>query len=407
MTTKARFSIGLGLGLAIAAALCVALAIMLVPRITPPDDQLFRLEPVSFDRLPGWSGDDQDAALASLLKSCDRLERLDPGDQYGPGSVARPAVDWIKACGAARRVPTGDTRAARAFFEARFEPFVARVGARQTGLLTGYFEPELRGSLERRAPYLTPLHTRPPDLVNVQLGRFLPSLAGRSITGVVEGRELAPYASRAQIRDGALDGRDLELLWVDDPVAAFFLEVQGSGRVRLEDGTVLRIGYAGKNGRPYTSIGRVLIDRGAIAREDMSLQALRRWLHDNPDQRDAILHHNESYVFFHILDGDGPLGSQGVVLTPGRSLAVDRGVWPMGMPVWIDGVLPPEVAGPDVPLRRLTVAQDTGGAITGALRGDLFWGPGADAERLAGHMKQDASFVVLLPAPPSVPQSGP
>lgn len=381
----------------LAVLFCILLGLLgvgvLAVALVPPPRGL-ALEPVAFGRLDGWAGDDHPAALLSFLKSCDRLERLDPDTLYGRGPAARTGRDWIAACTAARATELGD---ARHFFESRFKAFKAREGRDDRGLLTGYFEPELNASRERRAPYLTPLYVRPPELVTVRLGRFLPELAGRSIMGALDGTELVPFATRADIEDGALARRDLELVWVDDPVAAFFLEVQGSGRVRFRDGEMWRVGYAGKNGQPYTSIGRVLIERGEILPENMSLPALQDWLAANPQEARDVLRQNESYVFFRRLDGDGPLGSQGVVLSPGRSLAVDRTVWPMGMPVWLDGVLPEAVAGTDQPLRRLVVAQDTGGAIRGALRGDLFWGPGERAAALAGHMKERARFVMLLP----------
>lgn len=375
-------------------ALALLVAVLLLPR---PAGVV--LEPVAFASLGDWERDDHEAALASFLKSCEKLGTLDPTAVYGAGPATRSGKDWLDACAAAKTVSAGDD-AARQFFEARFTPYRVHEDGKTKGLLTGYYEPELRGSLTRKPPYLTPLYMRPPDLVTVSLGRFLPDLNGRTIAGAVKDGRLVPFASRADIAGGALDGHDLELLWVDDPVDAFFLEIQGSGRVALDDGQVVRVGYAGKNGRPYTSIGRVLIGRGEVAPEAMSMPALRGWLHGNPDAAEALLHENHSYVFFRLLDGEGPLGSQGVALTPGRSLAVDRQVWPLGMPVWIDGRLPGEVAGPGVPLRRLVVAQDTGGAITGALRGDLFWGPGKRAEALAGHMKDKARFTVLLPGAP-------
>ncbi len=376
-------------------ALALAVAFLLLP---PPTG--LTLAPVAFSRLKGWSQDDQSAALASFVTSCQRLSDLDPRAVYGTGPAARLGQSWIDACRAAQTVPVHNETAARQFFERNFIAYRVRDGEATKGLLTGYYEPELRGSLTRKAPYLTPLYLRPPELVTVPLGKFLPELNGRSIAGKVEDGTLVPFATRGQIDDGALADRNLELLWVDNPVDAFFLEIQGSGRVVLDDGRVIRLGYAGKNGRPYTSIGQALIDRGEIAPDDMSLPALRTWLDDHPDEADDLLRENQAYVFFRRLDGPGPLGSQSVALSPGRSLAVDRGVWPLGMPVWLTGHLPEEIAGPGAALDRLVVAQDTGGAITGALRGDLYWGPGDRARALAGHMKDKARFAVLLPGAP-------
>jgi membrane-bound lytic murein transglycosylase A len=239
-----------------------------------------------------------------------------------------------------------------------------------------------------------PLYRTPPDLVTADLGLFRPAFAGERIAGRVDGTALKPYAKRAEIERGALAGRGLELVWVDDAADAFFLHIQGSGRVTLEDGSVVRVGYAGGNGHAYTAIGRELARRGVMAPEDVSMQSLRAWLANNPDEAQALMEVNDSYVFFRILEGEGPLGSQGVVLTPGRSLAVDARFLPLGAPVWLATTDPVDAARP---LRRLTVAQDTGGAIRGPARADLFWGHGADAAERAGRMRQEGELYLLLP----------
>jgi membrane-bound lytic murein transglycosylase A len=213
---------------------------------------------------------------------------------------------------------------------------------------------------------------------------------------------LRPYENRAAIESGALRGRGLEMLWVDDPVDAFFLQIQGSGRVMLEDGTSLRIGYAGQNGHPYVAIGRELIARGALTREAVSMPAIRDWLRANPQEADAVMNRNPSFVFFRELDGDGPVGAQGVALTPGRSLAVDRSFVPYGVPVWLDAEDP--VDG-EVRVQRLLVAQDTGGAIRGPVRGDVFWGHGPEAEHRAGLMKSRGRYFLLLPKTVTPPAS--
>ena len=210
---------------------------------------------------------------------------------------------------------------------------------------------------------------------------------------MVQGR-LIPYHNRHQIERGALRGRKLELVWVDSAADAFFLHIQGSGRIRLRDGSVLRVGYAGTNGHPYTAIGRDLIARGAILREKMSMQAIRDWMSANPAEGAALMRTNKSYIFFRELTGPGPLGAQGVALTPERSIAVDRSALPLGLPVWLDTTLPDGAA---TPYRRLMVAQDTGGAIKGAVRADVFWGPGARAARMAGAMKSPGRYWFLIP----------
>ncbi len=228
----------------------------------------------------------------------------------------------------------------------------------------------------------------------MDLGDFRENLRGERIAGrVVDGR-LKPMEDRAAISSGALRGRNLELVWVDDPVDAFFLHIQGSGRVVMDDGSVKRVGFDGQNGHPYVAVGRELIARGAMAREQVSMQSIRAWLKANPGEAQALMNANPSYVFFRPLGGEGPEGAQGVVLTPGRSLAVDRNFVPYGVPVWLDAEDPLD---PAARVSRLMVAQDTGGAIRGPVRGDVFWGHGADAEERAGRMRSRGTYWLLLP----------
>ncbi len=277
----------------------------------------------------------------------------------------------------------------RAFIERHFRPIPAG-----EGLLTGYYEPELRGSPQADARFATPLHARPPELVDADLGTFLPDLRGRRIAGVVRDGRLHPFADRASIAAGALAGRGLELLWVDDPVDAFFLQIQGSGRVAMPDGRVVRLGYAGWNGHPYFAVGRALVERGAMALEAVSMQAIRAWMAAaGPVEAAALMRLNPSYIFFRILPElppeAGPPGTLGAPLTPMRSIAVDRTRMALGLPVWIAA----EASG----LRRLTVAQDTGGAIRGAARVDLFTGWGNEAAERAGPLRQPTRVFVLVP----------
>ena len=349
------------------------------------DRPVFRNVP--FSTLPGWSADDHAAALPALLRSCPPMEKR---GVEGFGSTAT----WRAICSEARAITPGDRRAARAFFERNFQP--AEVSGRDgtDGLITGYFEPELRGARKRGGAFTVPLHVRPPDLVAVNLGRFNKDLKGKRIAGRVVKGQLIPYHDRRQIERGALHGKKLELVWVDSAADAFFLHIQGSGRIRLQSGTVMRVGYAGTNGQPYTAIGRELIARGVVPREKMSMQAIRGWMAANPAEGAKLMRTNKSYVFFRTLTGPGPLGAQGVALTPERSIAIDRAILPMGLPVWIDTSLPDATA---TPFRRLMVAQDTGGAIKGAVRADVFWGPGARAARLAGGMKSPGRYWFLRP----------
>ena len=242
--------------------------------------------------------------------------------------------------------------------------------------------------------YKTPLYQRPDDLVMVQLGDFRDHLKGERIAGRVIDGNLKPYEPRAEIVAGQWPHNEEVLVWVDDPVDAFFVQIQGSGVVQLDNGQAMRIGYAGQNGHVYYAIGRELIKRGELTKENVSMQSIRAWLENNPAQADEIMNTNASYVFFRKLDGEGPIGGEGIALTAGRSLAVDRSLLSYGLPVWTDIEAPYEGA---APLRKLMVAQDTGGAIRGAVRGDVFWGYGDHAESVAGSMKSSGQYWILLP----------
>ncbi|MFC3125325.1 murein transglycosylase A [Pseudoroseomonas globiformis] len=323
--------------------------------------------------LPGWGEDRLAEAVPAFVAGC------------------RPARFPEPLCAEAAALPSGDHAAARAFFERRFTLRLAG-----EGLMTGYYEPELRGSATVSPAFPAALHGRPTDLVEVDLGRFADDLKGRRIAGRVEQGRLAPYPDRAAIEAGASPAP--VLLWVDDPAAKFFLQIQGSGRVVLPDGSIRRMGYAAQNGHAYVPIGRLLADRGEIPREQVSMQTILAWLERaGPDRARALMAENPSYVFFREAQAapeQGPRGSQGVPLTPLRSIAVDRTQIPLGHPVWIETQHPLTGAA----IRRLVLAQDTGGAIRGPARADLFWGWGADAAEAAGRMKARATLYVLEPA---------
>ena len=373
-------------------AACAPRAVVPPPAPTPPAPKL-ALAPAAFADLPGWAQDRHAEFLPALARSCARLARLPDDRDLG---LAGRAQDWRAPCAAAARIAPTDHAAARAFLESAFRAFAVRDETNgPEGLFTGYYEPELRGSLTRGGRYTIPLHARPADLVTVDLGEFRPELRGQRVAGSVQNGALRPYAARDRINAGALDGRSDVLVWVDDPVDAFFLEIQGSGRVTLPDGRVLRLGFAAQNGHPYVAIGRTLIERGALTRENVSMQSIRAWLAANPREARAVMETNPSYVFFRVLEGDGPLGSEGVALTPGRSLAVDRTFLPMGVPMWLDAEDPLD---PAARLRRVVMAQDTGGAIRGVVRGDVFWGAGLDAAERAGRMRARGRYWLLLPA---------
>ena len=335
----------------------------------------------SFGDLPGWASDDHAAALKAFLHSCQAIE-------------AREA--WRTICQAARRTNSLSMANARRFFEANFQVFrVTQGDGGDEGLITGYYEPLLHGSRRQSARYRFPLYSVPPDLLTVDLGELYPELKGLRLRGRLDGRRVVPYYSRAQIDRGEPSPAAKVLYWVDDPVELFFLQVQGSGQIRLDTGERVRVGYGDQNGHPYRSIGRYLIDRGDLTIEQASMQGIKAWAQQNPDKLAAVLHHNASYVFFRELAADlpGPLGALGVPVTAGRSLAVDPRFVPLGVPVYLATTWPNS----NRPLQRLMQAQDTGSAIRGAARGDYFWGFGEQAGVQAGRMQQRGRMWVLLP----------
>jgi membrane-bound lytic murein transglycosylase A len=376
----------------VAVALATVFVVSCAPKPKPPDRLTLAAE--SFDRLPGWSADRLGDALTAFRRSCEaRAKRADTA-AVGPDGLAGTASDWRAPCAAALQVDPADDGAIRGFFEQEFVPFRVANNDEREGLFTGYYEAELRGSRRREGGFTTPLLKRPADLVMVELGLFRPAWRGERVAGRVQAGQLKPYDSRAEIEGGSLARRNLELLWVDDPVDAFFLQIQGSGRILLPDGAVVRVGYDGQNGHPYVPIGRVLVERGALPRDAVSMQSIRAWLAAHPDDAASLMAQNPSYVFFREMPGEGPVGAEGVVLTPGRSLAVDRTFLPLGVPLWLDAA---DDAAPDGHLRRLVIAQDTGGAIRGPVRGDLFWGYGKAAAERAGMMKDRGTYYMLLP----------
>lgn len=360
----------------------------------PPAGDRLLLEPATFAALPGWDRDDPREALAAFRRTCAPILRGDPARPLGPDARFGTRADWVPACRAAETLDTGDATAVRGFFAAAFDPWRAYDDRPDDDLFTGYFEPELAGSRTRSDAYPVTLYRKPADLLEVDLGAFREAVKGERSAGRIQGGRFVPYHDRAAIEAGALAGVAEPLIYVADPVDAFFLHIQGSGIVTLPTGERVRVGYDGTNGHVYFAIGRWLIAEGEVPREKMSLQAIRTWLAANPDRRDAVMNRNPSFVFFRELTGDGPLGAAGVALTPGRSLAVDRRHLPLGAPMWVDIAYPTD-AGAE--LRRLMVTQDTGGAIRGPVRGDVFWGAGAPAEALAGPMAAKGRYWLLLP----------
>ena len=350
------------------------------------------LTKVGFADLTDWKADALTGALPALRRSCNRILALDPGKEIGTAAVPMTAGDWRDGCGAL--AAADDDFTIRSALETHFTPMLASNRGVEEGLITGYFEAELQGADAPDETHRYPIYRRPPDHVTADLGVFDEELKGKRIVGRVENGRFVPYPDRGALEQNHLPGKGLELFWAKDRIDVFLLQVQGSGRVILPDGAVRRIGFDGHNGRPYKSIGRVLIDRGELEAHQASWDGIRGWIERNPDKATALLAENPRYIFFREIDGEGPIGAEGLALTPGRSLAVDRAFVPMGVPIWLQTTWPSEK---DKPLNRLMVAQDTGGAIKGPVRGDFFWGYGAEALKYAGRMKSTGRYYLLLP----------
>ena len=340
------------------------------------------MTPATFGALPGWQQDDLREAWPAFIGSCKVLVRKD---------------GWTAPCTAAATVNPADGAAIRGFFELWFVPNQVRAAdGADSGLITGYYEPMLYGARQRGGAFQTPLYRVPDDLLTIDLSSVYPELKNMRLRGRLVGKKVVPYTTRADIARAGIDGQ--QLLWVDDAVEAFFLEVQGSGRVRLADtGETVRLAYAEQNGHPYKAIGRWLVEQGELTVAQASAQGIKAWIAAHPTRRQELFNVNPSYIFFkeeRLPDPSiGPKGALGVPLTPARSVAIDPQFLPLGAPVWLATTR----AGSEVPLQRLMMGQDTGGAIRGAVRADFFYGFGSEAAESAGLMRQRGQVWVLLP----------
>lgn len=363
--------------------------------MTAPEITGARLLPLSFSDLGGWAQDDHAAAFTVFRTSCAKLRA--PAEE-GVGASAETLRDGLlRACAAADGLGLDQpsNKLARLFFELNFRPYRVVPERHPDAFFTGYYEPEVEGSLTPGDGYDVPIYGRPADLV------MRPGIVanGGGAVRIAEGREVA-YYDRGEIEDGALKGRGLEIAYLKDPVDLFFMQIQGSARVRLRDGRVLRLNYDGYNGRPYTPVGKLLIERGLVPRDEMSMDRIRAFMEQNPEAGRELRRENRSFVFFKALklsDDDGAMGAQGVPLTAGRSLAVDRKVYTYGTPVFVEAVLPLSAPRAADPFQRLMIAQDTGSAIVGPGRGDLFFGTGAQAGAVAGRIRHRGRFTLLVP----------
>jgi membrane-bound lytic murein transglycosylase A len=353
--------------------------------------------PLAWSDIPGWSEDDQLAAFRTFRASC------------RPITAQRGALPDPKALGGSLRDPCREARAteisdgarARSFFETHFVPLkISRLGEGD-GFVTGYYEPVLQGSKTQTDVYNVPIYRRPSNLFVRGYKQDSPDLPNKGqVFRKIGRRKLVPYYDRGQIEDGAIAGRGLEICWLKDSTDLLFAQIQGSARIRMEDGSTVRINYDAHNGYPYTAVGRILIERGIIPKEEMSMHKIREWMEQNPDGAKELRRQNRSYVFFrevNLSDKDEAVGAQGVPLTPGRSIAVDKSLHVYGTPFFIEGELPIESEQSKTPFHRLMIAQDTGSAITGPARADLYFGAGADAGKVSGRLKHSMRFVMLVP----------
>jgi len=376
---------------------------------TPARALAGRYAKVGWNELPGWSADDIGALWPVIVRNCRGLMRPVPGNLTAPARAAPRA--WQPFCAAvadpAQAPAPGDAVGIRQFLQARLQPWrlAGAGGAPATNTVTGYYEPLLRGSRKQGGMYQWPLYAVPDDLLTIDLGAVYPELAGKRVRGKLDGRRVVPYDTRAAIESGT--SRPPVLVWADDPVDAFFLQVQGSGRVLLTDGPdagkTIRLAYADHNGQPYASIGRWLADRGELPLAQASMQNIRAWAQRNPQRVQEMLNANPAVVFFReeaVTDPDsGPRGAYGVPLTAKRSIAVDTTFVPLGTPVFLSSTWPASGR----PLNRLVFAQDTGAAIQGAARADFYWGFGDAAGEQAGRMKQRGQMWILWPRQAGTP----
>lgn len=353
--------------------------------------------PAAWDAIEGWREDDHLAALQTFRASCGPIIAA-----KGPPMVAKALGNSLRApCQAARTSHITSEAAARRFFERHFRPLrISRLGE-DAGFVTGYYEPVIDGSRTRTDVYTVPVYRRPSNLFVrgfKQSAEGLPN--GGEVFRKIGRRKLVPYYDRAQIEDGAIAGRGLEICWLKSETDLLFTQIQGSARVRLEDGSTIRINYEAHNGYRYTPVGRILIDRNIIPREEMSMLRIRQWMEANPDGAKELRRQNRSYVFFRevqLSDKDEAVGAQGVPLTPGRSIAVDKALHVYGTPFFIEGTLPIESPQAKTPFRHLMIAQDTGSAIVGPARADIYFGAGAQAGQIAGRLRDSIRFVMLVP----------
>ncbi len=365
----------------------------------PPKHDQLKLTKVKFADLPGWADDRHAEAVPSFLRSCEVLAKLADNAAVGHDGHGGKARNWRKACAAAGKLTAGDHAAAKAMFEAEFVPHQAAGKGGPEGKLTGYFVQELRASRKKGGTYKYPIYDRPKDLVMIDLSKHIPDAHGRRIWGRLDPKgDVLPYYTRPEIRAGALAGKGLEIMYADDPVDVLFAHIEGSAKALMDDGTSVWLEFAGKNGRAYRGVGGVLKGMGHLtAPGSGTMQGIRQWFKDNPTKFDEVVDQSHSFVFFHESSKPGAVGSQMVVLTAERSMAIDRAFIAQSTPIWVETRAPVVGKSGSAPWRQLLIAQDTGGGILGAVRGDIYWGDDAAAAERGGRMGGAGKYWLLLP----------
>ncbi len=356
------------------------------------------LTKATFAQLSSWQEDDHSKALHAFQRSCADILKRDPGESFSSFTQSGLVRHWQTICLAANKIHKWNKLTVRQFFETWFDPYYVSTKDGHEGLFTGYYLPLLHGHLHRSKRYNVPIYGLPNDLVKVDLGLFSTELAGKKIVGQLKDNKLSLYPDRSAIEKKLINRKAHVLAWSEDPVDVYFAHIQGSAVVQLPNKHRFVIGYAGSNGRPYTSVGKILIDENQLTKQTVSMQSIRTWLAQHPKQAKDILNRNASYVFFKVLKDRHPLGTEEVPLTPERSLAIDNRYIPFGAPVWLSTTIPANNSKEaSMPFHHLLIAQDTGGAIKGVVRGDVYWGTGAKAAFIAGHMKSPGEYWMLLP----------
>lgn len=366
-----------------------------VPKPTAKPIEL-GLQAVDFSVLPGWDKANLPRAFNAFKRSCRVFMRRDPAQVVGTNLIPLTVADWLPACKAAQFVPDSNNHHIQQYFERWFVPYRIIKDQPLNGLFTGYYSLNLKGSPVKTAEYGVPLYGLPNDLVVMQLQDFDARLPRKKIIARVNGHRLEPYATRKEIDRGALKNKAKPIAWIKSPVDRVFLEIQGSGVITYPDGSKHYLGYAGENGAPYRAIAGVLINKGVMTRHNASMQGIKKYLKQHPEEVDAVLHENESFVFFQEQSQSGALGAQGLALTPEVSLAVDLRHIPLGLPLWLDTKYTNE-SSEEKGFQKLMLSQDTGGAIRGPVRGDVYWGDDARAAALAGRMKHPGQYWIFVP----------